>query len=152
MKTYRSGTGSVSMNQKTKTIIKLCNMKKSKKMGIWMDHSRAILMEVANDKIITNYVESDATKPEKDFNVNKSEKLIHTKENHLQSEYYKKLGGIMVNFSEVIIFGPTEAKRELFNILRADHLFNDTRIDLVDSDKLSEVQMQEFVMKHFNQY
>jgi len=127
-------------------------MKKDKKMGIWMDHSSATMMELANDKIITSFVESDASKPEIDFNPKKSEKLVHKKENHLQAGYYKKLGEIMVNFSKVVLFGPTEAKRELLNILRADHLFNDTQIDLIDSEKLSEGQMEAFVREHFKQY
>jgi hypothetical protein len=127
-------------------------MKKNRKMGIWMDHSKAILMELTDNNFIKSIVESKASKPDKDFNLNKSEKLIHTKENHLQAGYYKILGDNIVNFSKVVLFGPTEAKRELTNILRADHLFDDTQIDLIDSDKLSDGQMQEFVREHFKQY
>lgn len=127
-------------------------MKTNKKMGIWMDHSRAILMELVDDNIITNTIESDAAKPEKDFNLYKSEKLIHKKENHQLSAYYKKLGDVIVNFKKVVLFGPTEAKKELLNLLRVDHLFNNTQIDLVDSDKLNDVQMQAFVRGHFKQY
>jgi hypothetical protein len=127
-------------------------MKNIKKMGIWMDHSRAIMMELIDENIITNIIDSDAAKPEKDFNLHKSEKLIHKKENHLQTAYYKKLGDVIVNFKKVVLFGPTEAKKELLNLLRVDHLFNNTQIDLIDSDKLNEVQMEAFVRDHFRQY
>jgi len=107
------------------------------------------LMELTKDKIVTNSVVSESAHPEKDFNLYKSEKLIHTKEQHQQSSYYKKLGDIIKNYQEVVLFGPTDAKQELLNLLRVDHLFENIKIDVLNSDKMTESQMQDFVREYF---
>lgn len=124
-------------------------MKKNKRMGIWMDHSNAFLMELIDDKIISNIVISEAGHSEKDFNLYKSEKLIHKKEQHLQSGYYKKLSELIRDFQEVVIFGPTDAKTELFNLLKTDHLFENIKIDISHSDKMTENQRHTFVREYF---
>lgn len=125
------------------------NMKKDRHLGIWMDHSNAFLMELIDDKIITNNLLSEAAKPEKNFNPFKGEKLINKKEQHLQSGYYKKLSESIRGFQEVVLFGPTDAKNELLNLLKSDHLFDNIKIDAVQSDKMTENQMHTFVREYF---
>jgi len=124
-------------------------MKKNKLLGICMDHSNAFLMELANDTIVTNSIVSESAHPEKEFNLYKSEKLIHIKEQHQQSSYYKKLSDIIRDYQEVVLFGPTDAKSELLNLLKVDHLFENIKIEVIDSDKMTENQMQAFVREYF---
>lgn len=126
-------------------------MKDIKQLGIWMDHSKAFLLEIANDKFETSSVVSELSDPEAEFNIYKGEKLINKKERHLQLSYYKKVGQIIKNYQEVVLFGPTDAKSELLNLLRTDHLFDDIKIDVANSDKMTESQMQTFVREYFKQ-
>jgi stalled ribosome rescue protein Dom34 len=42
---------------------------------------------------------------------------MHQKEQHEQSDYYKKIGEAIKNYQEVLLFGPTNAKTELLNLL-----------------------------------
>ncbi len=53
-------------------------MKEIKQSGIWMDHSKAFLLEIANDTIETSSVVSELSDPEVEFNIYKGEKLINT--------------------------------------------------------------------------
>lgn len=124
-------------------------MKNIKKLGIWMDHSNAYLMEITNDKIETNRVVSELSDPEAEFNFYKGEKLINKKERHLQLKYYNKLGEIIRNYQEVVLFGPTDAKSELLNLLKSDHLFEDIKTEVINSDKMTESQMHTFVREYF---
>ena len=123
-------------------------MKNIRKLGIWMDHSNAYLMELAND-IIVQRVVSELTNHETEFNFYKGEKLIHKKEQHLQLSYYKKIGDIIKKYQDVVLFGPTDAKNELLNQIKTDHLFKDIKIEVKNSDKMSEEQMQTFVRDYF---
>ena len=125
-------------------------MKTIKQLGIWMDHSNAFLMELKNDTILTNCVVSELSDHESEFNFYKGEKLIHKKQHHLQLSYYKKLGDIIKKYQEVVLFGPTDAKNELINLLKTDHLFEDIKIEVINSDKMTEDQMQTFVREYFN--
>lgn len=124
-------------------------MKNNKRLGICMNHSIAYLMELTNDSIVTNTVVSELSDHEKEFNFNKGEKLIHKKEQHLQLSYYNKLGDIIKKYQEVVLFGPTDAKNELLNLLKTDHLFEDIKIEVKNSDKMTKSQMQTFVSEYF---
>lgn len=124
-------------------------MEKNKQLGIWMDHSIAYLIELTNDTITQSSIVSETAIPEKEFNLYKGEKLVHKKEQHQQSNYYRKLSDTIRNYQEVVLFGPTDAKNELLNILRTDHLFEKIKIDIVDSDKMAEKQMHTFVREFF---
>ena len=124
-------------------------MEKNKQLGIWMDHSIAYLIELTNDTITQSSIVSETAIPEKEFNLYKGEKLVHKKEQHQQSDYYRKLSATIRNYQEVVLFGPTDAKNELLNILRTDHLFENIKIDIVDSDKMAEKQMHTFVREFF---
>ena len=75
---------------------------------------------------------------------------MHNKEQHKQSEYYKQLGEAIKNYEEVILFGPTEAKVELYNVLRADHQFAKIRIEVEQTDKMTENQEHAFVKAYFS--
>ena len=127
-------------------------MTKTKNLGIWMDHSSAHLMEFTNDEVATNIIESQFTHQEKEHSLGKSEHVMHNKEQHQQSEYYKKLGGEIIKYDEVLLFGPTDAKVELFNILKADHNFAKIKIEVKQADKMTENQQHAFVKKHFSQH
>ena len=125
-------------------------MTATKNLGIWMDHSTAHLMEFISDPIQTNIIQSNFTHQEKDHSPGKSEHVMHNKEQHKQSEYYKKLGEAIINYNEVILFGPTDAKAELHNILKADHRFAKVNIEIKQADKMTENQQLAFVREHFS--
>ncbi len=125
-------------------------MKDFKQLGIWMDHSNAFILELTDDTIETNRVVSELSDPEAEFNFYKGEKLIHKKEQHLQLSYYRKLGEIIKKYQEVVLFGPTDAKKELLNLIKTDHLFNEIKIEAINSGKMAESQMQTFVREYFN--
>jgi len=125
-------------------------MSTSKKLGIWMDHSNAHLMEFTADPIETKTLESKFTHQVKEQSLGKSETLMHNKEQHEQSDYYKHLGEIIKNYVEIILFGPTQAKVELSNILRADHHFDKIKIEVKQADKMTENQQHAFVKEYFS--
>ena len=124
-------------------------MKNIKQLGIWMDHSNAYLLEVKNDTIETERVVSELSDPEAEFNFYKGEKLINKKERHLQLKYYKNLGEIIKKYQEVVLFGPTDAKSELLNLLKTDHLFEKIKTEAINSGKMTESQMHTFVREYF---
>jgi hypothetical protein len=125
-------------------------MTTAKSLGIWMDHSNAHLIEFTTDPMATNTVSSQFTHEEKEQSLGKSENLMHNKEQHRQSEYYKKLGEVIRNYEEVMLFGPTDAKVELFNILKSDHNLAKIKIEVKQADKMTENQEHAFVREHFS--
>lgn len=121
----------------------------SKKIGIWMDHSMANLMEFNMNTIQTRTIYLAISSQDKNSDLGKNENLMHKKEQHQQSEYYKKLGEEIKKYNDVILFGPTLAKVELANMLAEDQLFSKIKIEVKQTDKMTENQQHAFVKKHF---
>jgi stalled ribosome rescue protein Dom34 len=120
------------------------------KLGIFMDHSSAHLMEYSVEAKESQTIESSFTHEAKVKSLGKSEHTMHNKEQHLQNEFYKKLGEIIRNYDEIILFGPTDAKKELFNHLKADHLFAEKKINVKQTDKMTDNQQHAYVRQHFS--
>ena len=125
-------------------------MTTKKHMGIWMDHSSAHLMELTNDVITTKIVKSEFTHEVKEHSLSKGEGHMHNKEQHQQASYYKKIGDAVKDCEEVVLFGPTNAKNELHNLLQADYNFKNIKIEVKQADKMTENQQHAFVKHHFN--
>jgi ADP-heptose:LPS heptosyltransferase len=125
-------------------------MKTVQNLGIWMDHQTAHLMEFTTDPIQTTTIESNFTHEEKEQTLARSENLMHNKEHHEQADYYKELSELIRNYDEVILFGPTDAKVELLNILRKDHRFAAIKIDIEQTDKMTANQQHAFVKAYFS--
>ncbi len=124
-------------------------MSTSKKMGIWMDHASAHVMELA-DPMVTNIVECDSTHAEKVKTLDKGETMMYNKNQQQLAEYYKKLGLVIKDCDEVLLFGPTDARTELYNLLKADKQFDQIAIETVASDKMTENQEKAFVRDYFS--
>ncbi|HUZ61012.1 MAG TPA: hypothetical protein VMU83_19720 [Hanamia sp.] len=124
-------------------------MTKTKNLGIWMDHASAHVMEIA-DPIVTNIVVSESTHEEKEKTLQKGESMMHNKEQQQQGEYYKSLCETIKNYDDVLLFGPTDAKVELLNILKADLSFSKIKIEIRQTDKMTENQEHAFVREYFS--
>ena len=56
---------------------------------------------------------------------------------------------VILENDQVILFGPTEAKNELLNVIKENHLFDKIKIEVESADKMTEVQRNTFVKEHF---
>ena len=122
-------------------------MTDKKYLGIWMDHSVAHFVEYT--KHSTPIDNEDVTLTQEEKNTGGSENTIQNKENQKQGEFYKKLADEIKNYDEVLLFGPTNAKAELHNILKDDHHFDNIKISAESADHLSHNQQVAFVKAHF---
>ena len=113
-----------------------------------MDHTEAHIIKFKNNAIASNTIESLSLQGEKQ-NFGKDESLKHNTEQDQLSEFFKRLSAIIKDYSEVIIFGPTNAKTELYNLLKEERHFNNIKIDIETTDNLTENQMHAFVKEHF---
>ena len=124
-------------------------MNKEKQLGICMDHSNAQLLKISDGNILLQNIESESKPKVEKVNVDTHE--IHGKERHqLQSAYFKKISNIILNYEDVLLFGPTDAKRELFNLINEDPHFENIKIELRTTDKMSERQMHDYVIEFFS--
>jgi len=124
-------------------------MNKVKQLGIWMDHSKAVLIELYDHKLSSQEIVIKQT-PLETPNVDTHEVQVHSKEqSHNQSVFFKEISDVIRNYGSVLLFGPTDAKNELFNLLKDDHIFANTTIEMQTTDKMTPIEIQEFVVQYF---
>jgi hypothetical protein len=124
-------------------------MTPTKKLGIYMDHASAHLTEFTIDPSEAVTISSKFTHEEKEQTLSNGESHMHNAEQHEESQYYKELGKAIRGYDDVLLFGPTDAKTELFNLLRKDHLFAGIKITVKPSDKLTESHQHSFIKEYF---
>lgn len=115
-----------------------------------MDHSTAHLMELSNNVIITTTIKSKPQPLEDQQNVYKDESHILNKEHNQLSAYFKKISDEIRNYEEVLLFGPSEAKNELLNLLKGNHLFDKIKIKAKPADKMTGIKRVAFVKEYYN--
>jgi len=123
-------------------------MKNPKKLGIWMDHNIAHLMEFSDEPFEVRTIESRSH--DKKRNAFQSEEPISLAEKHKQYKYYKKIGEVIKDYCQVILFGPTDAKMELFNILSDDQRFIKIQVEIKETDLMTRSQLHSFVNEYFS--
>jgi stalled ribosome rescue protein Dom34 len=121
-------------------------MQNPKKLAVYLDHSQAILFNFGISAIEFTKIESEIN-----HQINKGESHLHNKEQHLQHKYYQKIGEAILDFDSVLLFGPTDAKTELFNYLCEINKFGKISIKVKTSDKLTENQQIEFINDYFSE-
>jgi stalled ribosome rescue protein Dom34 len=124
-------------------------MKVLKKLGIWLDHSNARLIEFSSEIKETQTITSDFTYQDRKGTLQRSENEMHNKEQHKQAAFYKNLAAVIKNFNEIILFGPTDAKVELFNFLKNDAKYDKIKIEVKNADKMSDKELHSFVRDYF---
>jgi hypothetical protein len=124
-------------------------MIKKEKIGIWLDHSVANLMEYPGDPMITKTIECNFTHEDKEEALKRSESIMHNKEKGELSEYYGEISEVIQKYDEVLLFGPTDAKTELYNTIKDDHRYSNIKIEIKPADKMTENQQHAFVRTYF---
>ena len=124
-------------------------MTATNKLGIWMDHASANIIEYPSDSKEIKTIESEFTHDEKELTLSKSERMMHNKEQHEQKDYYRKLGELIIKYDDVILFGTTDAKVELFNYIRKDNRYANIKVEIEKTDKKTENQQRAFVKEYF---
>jgi stalled ribosome rescue protein Dom34 len=123
-------------------------MENTKTIGIWMDHSSADLIDL--NAIKNNHsIKSNFSFSMKEEALSRSENIMNNKEQQMQGAFYKKIADELLNYDHVLLFGPTDAKKEFHNFLKKDLHFKDIKIDVESVDNMSDNEKKAYVENHF---
>ena len=124
-------------------------MKTTIYLGIWMDHSSANCMQINGVKLHTTLILSEFTQQERMQSLTHGEKTMHNKEQQMTSKFFKQISDEILKADKILLFGPTEAKQELWNLLKEDHHFNEKKIAAETCVHFNEAQQLTFFKDYF---
>lgn len=123
-------------------------METIKCLGIWLDHSKANLINFNNNDSMQTIL-SEFTYQNKIDTLSHSESGMHLKEHQLHEQFFKKISEEILKYDKVLLFGPTNAKDELHNFLLKNKHFDEIIIGIESTDKITENQQKAFVNNYF---
>ena len=112
-----------------------------------MDDSISNLIDLSKDKIVKNTIELSPAIPEQIEDLDES--LMNNKEQNYLSDYFLNLSKVIKEYNEVLLFGPSSTKTELFDFLKEDIQFDDIQIDVRSAEIMTDKQQEDFVRKFF---
>ena len=127
-------------------------MKTIKKLGIWMDHFNAYLIIFSSEMREPTIISYDYTFQVRKETVGNDDNLMDNMAQHNQNTFYKSIANVIPEYDEVLLFGPTNAKLELYKILKASHLFNNIKIEVQSAGSMSDKDHHAFVHNHFKKF
>jgi stalled ribosome rescue protein Dom34 len=118
-------------------------------LGIFMDHAMANLLPYKNT-VNTQIIKLAFTHEAKMAALHHNESGMHHKEQQLQEAYYKQICTEILKYNRVLLFGPTNAKKELHNYILKDYHFNNIEFTICNADKMTDNEKVAFVKNHFD--
>ena len=120
-------------------------METIKKIAIYMDHFTANIIEYKKTASFIKTIQSDFNHIEKEKIIQKGESHLHNKEQDLQNKFYMEISDNSVDYSQILLFGPTNSKTEFKIVLENDKRFINMEIILKITDKLTTTEQIDFV-------
>lgn len=74
---------------------------------------------------------------------------MHNKRQQMHEAFYKGISDEILKYDHVLLFGPTNAKSELHNLLNKNFNFRDIKIDVESADKMTDNEKGAFVRNYF---
>ena len=114
--------------------------------GVWLDHHKAIIIGIENSD--SEYTVLDTVKSQEEHG-GSSEHSIHQTEKSNLLKYFKSAAKLLVNYDEVLLFGPGTAQEQFQKHLQEDNQFKKSKIVVDSADQMTEPQMVMKVREYF---
>jgi hypothetical protein len=130
------------------------------KVGIWIDHRKAVMVLASSDLVTAKTVESDvgpharyserAAYPTPDSpKAGRGEKKYAERNRQSLERYYDEVISQMGHPEALLIFGPGEAKLELKERISDSNGLSELAVVVESSDKLTDPQIVAHVKQHY---
>jgi hypothetical protein len=137
--------------------LKISHMKNN--MGVWIDGSKAVIVNLANDSIVQVQAEIDNNvhhghEGDKGAFIGggrhvNNEKTFDERRKHQTDHYIKNVISELKTADSVFVFGPSEMKHHLKTQIENDRYLATRLSAVVSADKMTENQIIAAVKKHF---
>jgi stalled ribosome rescue protein Dom34 len=121
------------------------------KVGIWIDHNKAVIVSASADGVTTKTLESDVrAHPHYSGQQNGGgEKKYEERHGQHLDRYYDEVIRQLRDPDELLIVGPGEAKLELKERLRRSKAHSERTISIETTDTLTDPEIVAKVKEHF---
>jgi hypothetical protein len=124
-------------------------MLKIKQLAIFMDDTNALLMELYNHMIVSRNIILKSKENEEFPQYNNLVPAIGSDLHLHQLANYNEISNIIRNYQQVVLFGPLNVENEFYKLLEADRHFKKIKLDVINTDKMTNLQIHKFVLNYY---
>jgi stalled ribosome rescue protein Dom34 len=117
---------------------------KKQHAGVWIDNQKAMII-TENDG---DFAIKEKLKADENFGGG-SEHSINNAKQSGNLKYFKTISSRLLNYDEILIFGPGKSQEQLQNHLEEDAQFNKKKITIDSAEHITEPQMIAMVRDFF---
>ena len=123
----------------------------SRETGIWIDHKKAVIVDISDDRASTTTLSSDLA-PHPHFAGSQEgggEKKYEARYQHDLDRYYDDVISQVGEPDALLLFGPGEAKLQLKDRLCRSAVWSEKSVAVESADKLTDPQIVARVKEHY---
>lgn len=125
--------------------------------GIWIDHAHALIVKAQKNGEMTISEITSEVEPHHHSGTQQGEHFTITDQDHENqtrahemNAFCKMILSHLQDAEEIVVFGPSTAKHELKHAIEAEKSLHNKLKAVETTDKLTEAELKDFVMKAFH--
>jgi len=116
--------------------------------GVWLDNDNAMIITNTSENDVADYTIQDKLKA-REARGGGSEHSMNNAKHSDSLKYFKALSGLLLNYDEILVFGPGKSQEQFQNHLQEDAQFNSKKITIDSAEHLTDPQMIAKVREFF---
>ncbi len=121
---------------------------KKKHAGVWLDNQKALIIANSSEMENSEYAVMEKIKAADHFGGGSEHSMNNAKQSDNQ-KYFKSVAGTLLNYDEILIFGPGKSQEQFQNYLHEDAQFGSKKITIDSAEQLTDPQMLAKVRNFF---
>jgi hypothetical protein len=118
-------------------------MKKTKKQfaGVWIDNQNAMIITNLPASENDDYTIQAKVKSKENHGGGGSEHSMNNAKQSDNLKYFKSVSTLLLNYDEILVFGPGKSQEQFQNHLKDDAQFKSKQITIESAEQLTDPQM-----------
>ncbi|HVF80919.1 MAG TPA: hypothetical protein VM884_03255 [Flavisolibacter sp.] len=116
--------------------------------GVWLDNTKAIIITDTSESDTSEYTILNKVKA-KEAQGGGSEHSMNNAKQSDMLKYYKTVSNLLLDYDEILVFGPGKSQEQFQHHLQQDAQFNSKKITIDTAEQLTDPQMIARVREHF---
>ena len=116
--------------------------------GVFLDNDKAMIITANSDNESGDYTIQDRVKAKESHGGGSEHSMNNAKQSD-SLKYFKTLSTRLLNYDEILVFGPGKAQEQFQNHLSEDAQFKNKKISIDSAEQLTEPQMVAVVRDFF---
>lgn len=108
--------------------------------GVWLDNSKAIIIANTSENESGDYIIQNKVKAKGSQSGGSEHSMNNAKQSDIL-KYFKSVSSLLLNYDEILVFGPGQSQEQFQNHLKEDAQFKNKQITIDSAEQLSDPQM-----------